>query len=108
DPDSSNFTFTVSGVSHGSFQTSTDGVTWVNAATFTTAQLAAGRVQFLHDGGELAPTFSIQANDGAAANNLSNVFTGSVTFNNVNDAPAITAASFTVSEGGAAPVTLAS
>ena len=28
----------------------------------------------------MAPTFSIQANDGAAVNNLSNVFAGSVTF----------------------------
>ena len=35
---------------------------------------------FVHDGGEVAPTFSIQADDGAAINNLSNVFAGSVSF----------------------------
>ena len=90
DPDSSSFTFTVSNVTHGSFQTTTDGVTWTNAATFTTADLAASHVRFVHDGSVTAPTFSIQANDGAALNNLSNVFVGSVSFNNVNDAPVAT------------------
>src|SRR5207247_1563010 len=90
DPDSSSFTFTVTNVSNGTFQT-TDGVTWVNATTFTSADLAASHVQFVHDGGEAAPTFSIQADDGAAINNLSNIFTGSVSFTNVNDAPATTA-----------------
>ena len=34
----------------------------------------------MHDGSVTAPTFSIQANDGAALNNLSNVFVGSVNF----------------------------
>src|SRR5258705_4315372 len=79
-------------VSHGSFQTTTDGVIWINATTFTTADLTASHVRFVHDGGEAAPTFSIQANDGAAANNLSNIFAGNISFTNVNDAPVITAA----------------
>ena len=90
DPDSSSFAFTVSNVTHGSFQTTTDGVTWTNATTFTTADLAASHVRFVHDGSLTAPTFSIQANDGAALNNLSNVFVGSVSFNNVNHAPVAT------------------
>ena len=90
DPDGSSFAFTVSNVTHGSFQTTTDGVTWTNATTFTTADLAANHVRFVHDGSLTAPTFSIQANDGAALNNLSNVFVGSVSFNNVNHAPVAT------------------
>src|SRR5205823_2571348 len=90
DPDSSSFAFTVSNVTHGSFQTTTDGVTWSNAISFTTADLAASHVRFVHDGSVTAPTFSIQANDGAALNNLSNVFVGSVSFNNVNHAPVAT------------------
>src|SRR5439155_548937 len=90
DPDSSSFTFTVTNVTHGKFQTTTDGVTWVDATTFTGDDLAANHVQFVHDGGEAAPTFSIQADDGAPINNLSNIFTGSVSFSNVNDAPATT------------------
>ena len=80
DPDSASFAFTVSNVTHGSFQTTTDGVTWTDATSFTTAELAANHVRFVHDGSVTAPTFSIQANDGAALNNLSNVFVGSVSF----------------------------
>ena len=50
DPDSTSFKFTVSNVAHGTFQTTTDGVTWVDATTFTTADLTAGHVRFVHDG----------------------------------------------------------
>ena len=88
DPDSATFTFTVSNVSHGTFQTTTDGVTWTDTVTFTTEDLNAGHVRFVHDGGEDAPAFSIQAYDGADDNSSSNVLAGSVDFTNVNDAPA--------------------
>ncbi len=88
DPDSATFTFTVSKVSHGTFQIAADGVTWTDTHAFTTEDLNAGHVRFVHDGGEDAPSFSIQAFDGADDNNLSNVLSGSVTFTNVNDAPA--------------------
>jgi VCBS repeat-containing protein len=100
DPDSTSFTFAVSNVTHGTFQTTADGIHWTNANAFTTAELSAGHVRFVHDGGELAPTFSIRANDGAAINNQSNVLAGSVTFANVNDTPAITNLALTISEGG--------
>src|SRR5438270_491490 len=46
DPDSSSFAFTVSNVTHGTFQTTTDGVTWTNATSFTTTDLAASHVRF--------------------------------------------------------------
>jgi VCBS repeat-containing protein len=107
DPDSTRFTFTVSGVSHGTFQTTVDGIHWAAATTFTTADLNAGHVRFVHDGGEDAPTFSIQANDGAGSNSLSNVLAGSVTFTNANDAPVITNAVLTISEGGTLVLTSA-
>ncbi|HSJ41305.1 MAG TPA: cadherin-like domain-containing protein, partial [Xanthobacteraceae bacterium] len=90
DPDSSSFAFTVTNVTHGTFQTTADGVTWVNATTFTSPDLTANHVRFVHDGGVAAPTFSIQADDGAAINNLSNILVGSVLFNNVNHAPVAT------------------
>jgi hypothetical protein len=106
DPDSSNFTFKVSGVSHGTFQTSTDGIHWTAATTFTTADLNAGHVRFIHDGGEAAPTFSITADDGAVANHLSNTLVGSVDFTNVNDAPVITSATLSVGNGGTVIVQL--
>jgi VCBS repeat-containing protein len=99
DPDSSSFTFTVSDVTHGTFQLKTGG-TWVSATSFTTADINAGHVRFVHDGGEVAPTFSVQADDGASANNLSNTVHGPVIYIPVNDAPVITSASFAVDEGG--------
>ena len=90
DPDSSNFTFTVSGVTHGTFETTTDGTHWTAATQFTSADLNASHVRFAHDGSEFAPAFSIQADDRAANNHLGNTFTGSVAFTNVNDAPTAT------------------
>jgi VCBS repeat-containing protein len=98
DPDSTSFTFTVSNVSHGKFQTTTDGTTWVDASAFTTADLNAGHVRFVHDGGEAAPTFAIQADDGEASNHLSATAAGTVDFTNVNDAPTVSSA---VTGGGA-------
>src|SRR5262249_8808750 len=74
----------VSNVTHGTFQTTSNGTTWNNATSFTTAQIAANQVRFVHDGGELAPTFSIRANDGSAD---SNTIAAAVTFTNVNDPP---------------------
>ena len=62
---------------------------WENTATFTSAELAAGQIRFMHDGGEVAPTFSIQADDGETLNHRSNVFAGTVNFTNVNDAPVV-------------------
>ena len=91
DPDSTSFTFTASNVGHGTFQTTTNGTNWVVATTFTTADLNAGRVRFVHNGDEDAPTFSLQADDGAGG--VSNVLAGSISFTNVNDAPEVIAAS---------------
>jgi len=107
DPDNTSFTFTASNVSHGSFQTTTNGATWVNATAFTTADLTAGHVRFVHNGDEAAPTFSIQADDGTGTNSLSNVLAGTVNFTNVDDAPVITLASLTVSQGGTVMLTTA-
>ena len=100
DPDSASFTFTVSNVSHGKFQTTANGSTWVDATAFTTADLVAGHVRFVHDGGEAAPTFSIRADDGAALNHASATVAGTVDFTNINDAPSLISASYDVMEGG--------
>jgi VCBS repeat-containing protein len=95
DPDSTHFTFTVSNVTHGSFQTTTDGVHWIDATTFTTDEVNANHVRFLQDGSAAAPTFSIQADDGAHANHVSNVLNGSVDFTAeaVPEPPTVTLAS---------------
>jgi VCBS repeat-containing protein len=102
DPDSASFTFTITNVTHGTFQRTLNGSTWVDVASFSTADLNAGDVRFVHDGSELAPTFSIRADDGALSNSLSTVRAGNVAFSNVNDAPVITTAALIIAEGGTA------
>jgi hypothetical protein len=101
DLDDTRFTFKVTNVTHGMFQVLVNG-SWYNTATFTSAELAAGQIRFMHDGGEAAPTFSIEADDGHALNHRSNVLTGTVNFTHVNDAPVITAASLVLTRGGTA------
>src|SRR5690606_23085596 len=87
DPDSASFTFTVSLVTGGSFQVSSEGSSWSTATSFTTAQLLAGLVRFVDDGDETAPTFSVTANDGSTN---SNTVAAAVTYTGVNDAPTLT------------------
>jgi hypothetical protein len=56
--------FDVSGITHGHFElVSGPGVA---IATFTQQQILNGEVRFVHDGSNVAPTFSIQVTDGAA------------------------------------------
>ena len=98
DLNDSSFTFKVTNVTHGEFQVLV-GDAWFNTATFTSDELAAGHVRFMHDGGETAPTFSIQASDGEAVNSLSNVQAGTVHFTNVNDAPVVNTATIVVAPG---------
>jgi len=102
DPDNGAFTYTVSGVAGGSFEVF-NGVTWNAAGSFTTAQVAAGTVRFVDDGDELAPSFSVTANDGAAN---SATIAGTVSYTPVNDAPVLAGAGGTLAytEGDAATV----
>src|SRR5205807_2039881 len=73
DPDATSFTYTVSSVTHGTFQTF-DGATWNTVTSFTSAQLAANHVRFLDDGSDATPTFSVQVDNGEAVNHQSNTF----------------------------------
>ena len=76
------FTYTVSGVSGGYFQLSSAPGTPIT--TFTSADLAGGLVQFVDDGDEVAPAFSVTVNDGAVD---SNTLAATITYTPVNDAP---------------------
>lgn len=91
DPDATSFTFKVSNVTHGMFQTMTDGIHWYNATSFTSADLNAGHVRFMSDGSEAAPTFSIQADDGTTLNHLGTTVAGTVNLTEVHDAPTVSA-----------------
>src|SRR5260370_23736327 len=99
DLNDSSFTFKVTNVTHGMFQVLVSG-TWYNTATFTSAELAAGQIRFMHDGGEAAPTFSVQADGGETLNHRSNMLAGRVNFTNYNDKPAITSATLVQAHRG--------
>ncbi|MDB5515210.1 MAG: hypothetical protein JWQ17_1968, partial [Tardiphaga sp.] len=110
DSDSSTVTLNTFATTSGAFQLLADGV-WSNVTSFTTADVDAGHVRFLHDGGEQAPSFIIQASDGALA---SAAVDGQVVFTHVNDAPIITsngggdAAAISVAENQVAVTTVTS
>ena len=84
DPDSASFTYTVSAVTGGYFQLSTAPGTPIT--TFTSADLAGNLVQFVDDGNEVAPSFSVTVNDGSVN---SNTLAASITYTPVNDTPVI-------------------
>lgn len=64
DPDDTSFTYTVSAVTGGYFQLSSDAGTPIES--FSSADLTGGLVQFVDDGDEVAPSFSVTVNDGDA------------------------------------------
>ena len=102
DPDDTSFTYTVSAVTGGYFQLSSDAGTPIES--FSSADLTGGLVQFVDDGDEVAPSFSVTVNDGDAD---SNTLAATVNYTPVNDAPAITAAALDnhvlTSSGGYVP-----
>jgi len=77
-------TFHVSNVTHGYFENSNNTGTAITS--FTGTQIQNGEVVFVHDGGELAPTFDIRVSDGS---DNSATTAASITFTNQNDAPTI-------------------
>ncbi len=60
--------YTVSGISGGYFQLTSAAGTPIT--TFTSADLAGGLVQFVDDGNEVAPAFSVKVNDGDVDSNV--------------------------------------
>ncbi|NTW57056.1 MAG: hypothetical protein HGB20_08455 [Chlorobiaceae bacterium] len=100
DPDSSSFTYTLSGVTGGYFQLS--GAAGTAITSFTSAQLEGGVVQFVDNGDKTAPAFSVKVNDGSSD---SSTLAASITYTPVNNAPVLTSAEMTVSEGGTVTLT---
>ena len=93
DADDSSFTYTVSGISGGYFQLSTAAGTPITS--FTSADLTGGLVQFVDDGNEVAPAFSVTVNDGDID---SNTLAATITYTAVNDAPSAANDSFSGNE----------
>lgn len=62
DPYTSSFTFTITSIQHGYFALASAPSTPITS--FTQAQVAAGNVQFVHDGSANPPSYSVSVSDG--------------------------------------------
>ena len=86
--------FTVSGISGGQFEEVSGAGTPITS--FTQQQLTDSEIRFVHDGGEAAPAYEVSVSDGG----LSSASAGaSITFTNVDDAPALVTNALTLAEG---------
>ena len=94
--------FTVSGVSGGQFELV--AAPGVSITSFSQAQVSAGDVQFVHNGGEATPTYSVTVSDGAL---IDGPLAATITFTNVNDAPTAIADADTALEGTTITIDLA-
>ncbi|BHH85198.1 cadherin-like domain-containing protein [Desulforhopalus sp. 52FAK] len=103
DDTSPSLTFTVSELSGGIFTTTADSSTAIT--TFTQAQITAGNIQFIHDGGEDAPEYQITVTDDDLA---STTQAANVIFAKVNDAPQLINNKLIVDEGGTVTLSAAS
>ncbi len=86
-------TYTVSGVTGGRFElVASPGVA---ITSFTQAQINSGLVQFVHDGNEAAPTYSVTVSDGGLSDGP---YAASISFTNINDVPLINDATLSLPE----------
>jgi hypothetical protein len=81
DNDPASLIFTIGNLQNGEFR-----VNGAVANSFTQAQLAAGQVRFIHNGGEAAPAYNVSVGDGKSNTTSSAVVPA---FTNVNDAPVL-------------------
>ncbi len=94
--------FTVSSVSGGRFEAVANP--GVAITTFTQQQVLDGDIQFVHDGGEAAPSYAVTVSDGSLSDGPE---AAAITFTNVNDAPTAAADAAAVLEGGTTTIDLA-
>ena len=110
-------TYSIASVSNGSFDLvnpdtgESDGPLEVGAS-FTQAEVDAGRVRFTHDGSELAPTYTLTLSDSGVNDDPATALSVSREvvipeggFEPVNDAPVFETNSLTLTEGDIIPLT---
>ena len=78
DNDEAKLTFTASNITGGKFEV--DGV---ENNSFTQQQITDGKVKFIHDGGETAPSYDVEVSD----DSLTDGSSATINFTNVNQAP---------------------
>ncbi|MEM6716861.1 MAG: cadherin-like domain-containing protein, partial [Cyanobacteria bacterium P01_C01_bin.147] len=99
--------YTIDAVTNGTFArrdldlgTATDIMV---GGTFTQAEINAGEIQFVHDGGEAAPTYNLSLVDtplaGEVEVNTVNIASNIIQFNNLNDDPTLDVNQLTITEG---------
>ncbi len=88
DPDHgpSSLVYNVAGISRARFELL--GSEGVAATSFTQAQVNAGQVRLVHDGGEFAPSYTLSVSDGMLS---AGPAAAAIVFTNVNDAPQVKA-----------------
>ncbi|MBD0270239.1 MAG: hypothetical protein ICV77_18355, partial [Cyanobacteria bacterium Co-bin8] len=105
--DPTKLVYTVDKVSNGSFRLTAGGAA---LSTFTQADVNTGKVQFVHDGSEAAPSYTLTVKDSGIPGDTTPksatqtvVFDGN--FTNLNDLPEILANNLAISEGGLVTLT---
>jgi len=103
DPDSDDaaLEFTISNIQGGHFELGQNP--GVAITSFTQAQVVGEAVQFVHDGGEAAPGYTVTVSDGTS----SDAGSAAIDFTNVNDAPVVATGAGEVNEGASVQVTAA-
>src|SRR3546814_17234952 len=93
DSDEGGRLFTGGGVTGGQFElVANPGIA---ITSFTQAEVTAGEVRFVHDGGEAAPAYQVSVSDGALT---SGPTAAAIDFAHLNDAPPLTVNSLTIEE----------
>jgi len=105
-----NLTYTVEAIANGAFQRVDPGLATATpidlGETFTQAEVNAGAIQFVHDGGEVAPSYTLTVTDtplvpdGVVNSETFEVSIPEGGFIKVNDAPTLEANTLTIPEGG--------
>ena len=85
--------FVVSDVTQGRFEFITNS--GVAITQFTQQQISGGQVQFVHDGGEIAPSFNVSVSDGELS---TAPVPAVIDFTSVNDAPVMVNKQLTINE----------
>lgn len=94
-------TYTASGVTNGRFErVATPGTA---ITSFTQAEVNAGAIQFVHNGTENTPTYTLTLTDSGSVTGApltTGISTPLITFTRVNDRPRITTNALTITEEG--------
>src|SRR3546814_12526926 len=94
DSDEGGLLFTVGGVTGGQFElVANPGIA---ITSFTQAEVTAGEVRFVHDGGEAAPAYQVSVSDGALTSGPTDA---AIDFANLHAATQLTVTNLTIEEG---------